>query len=111
MITLVSNSHRLLTNVSYYFYHPPGNLGTSDSIYLLPTKRVWLVMIVEATMPQRLYCFWRDDNGQDIVEYSLLICFIAIATMWIMGSGQPVVNQIWTTANSTVTNAHAAAGG
>lgn len=58
-------------------------------------------------MPQRLYSFWREEDGQDIIEYSLLITFIALATMWIMGSGQPAVNQIWQSANTITTNAAA----
>lgn len=62
-------------------------------------------------MPQRLYTFWLDEDGQDIIEYSLLITFIALATMWIMGSGQPAVNQIWQNANTITTNANAAAVG
>ena len=53
--------------------------------------------------------FWADDDGQDLIEYSLLICFIAIASMWLLGSGQPAVNQIWTTANSHLTAANNAA--
>ena len=61
-------------------------------------------------MIQRLYRFWTEEEGQDLIEYSLLICFIAIATMWVMGSGRPIVNSIWTGANTTITNASTAAG-
>jgi Flp pilus assembly pilin Flp len=57
-------------------------------------------------MLQRMNRFWVDDDGQDIIEYSLLICFIAIASMWLLGSGQPAVNQIWTTANTHLTSAN-----
>ena len=54
--------------------------------------------------------FWRDETGQDLVEYSLLITFIALATMWIVGSGRPVVNSIWIGANTTINNASTFAG-
>ena len=54
--------------------------------------------------------FWREDEGQDLIEYSLLITFIAIATMWLLGSGRPMVNSIWQSANSDITQAGVAAG-
>jgi Flp pilus assembly pilin Flp len=62
-------------------------------------------------MLQRVRNFWRDETGQDIVEYSLLITFIAIAAMWVVAGGRPAVNQIWTGANTTITNASTFAGG
>jgi Flp pilus assembly pilin Flp len=62
-------------------------------------------------MRQRLCAFWQEEDGQDLIEYTLLITFIALATMWIMGSGQPAVNQIWQHANTTISTAHGAAGG
>jgi Flp pilus assembly pilin Flp len=55
--------------------------------------------------------FWTDEGGQDIIEYSLLITFIAIACMWFVGAGQPAVHGIWTTANSHVSAAGSAANG
>jgi Flp pilus assembly pilin Flp len=64
-------------------------------------------MPVEARMLQRLRDFRQDETGQDIIEYSLIITFIAIATMWIVGAGRPVVNAIWIGANTTINNAAA----
>jgi Flp pilus assembly pilin Flp len=61
-------------------------------------------------MTQWIYQFWREEDGQDLIEYSLLITFIALATMWIMGSGRPAVNAIWTGANTTITQANTTAG-
>jgi Flp pilus assembly pilin Flp len=60
-------------------------------------------------MNQWMYRFWLEDDGQDLIEYSLLITFIALATMWIMGSGQPIVNSIWHGANATITQANTTA--
>ena len=42
--------------------------------------------------------FLREDNGQDLIEYSLLMAFIAIACLALVGAGRPAVNAIWTTA-------------
>jgi Flp pilus assembly pilin Flp len=68
-------------------------------------------MDLEAPMRQQLRRFWDDEGGQDLIEYSLLITFIAIACMWFVGAGRGPVNGVWTTANNHVTSAAAAAGG
>jgi Flp pilus assembly pilin Flp len=62
-------------------------------------------------MAQYLYYFWREDDGQDLIEYSLLITFIAIACAALIGSGRTAVNSIWTTANSHISTANTQAGG
>ena len=54
-------------------------------------------------MAQLFMRFLREEDGQDIIEYSLLITFIAIASMWLLGAGQPAVNKIWQNANSQMT--------
>jgi Flp pilus assembly pilin Flp len=56
-------------------------------------------------MLQSLRNFYRDETGQDLIEYSLLITFIAIACAALVGSGRPVVNSIWTNGNSKLTDA------
>jgi Flp pilus assembly pilin Flp len=61
-------------------------------------------------MAQRMARFWTEEDGQDIIEYSLLITFIAIATMWIVAGGRPAVNNIWTGANNSLATASSAAG-
>ncbi len=62
-------------------------------------------------MYQRLRRFWIEEEGQDLIEYSLLITFIAIACMWFVSEGHDPVNGIWTTTNGIVTNAHTASQG
>jgi len=54
--------------------------------------------------------FWGEEEGQDLIEYSLLITFIAIACMWFVGAGHDSVNGIWTTANNSISGARVAAG-
>jgi Flp pilus assembly pilin Flp len=61
-------------------------------------------------MAQYLYNFWRDDEGQDLIEYTLLICFIAIACLAFVGSGRTAVNSIWTTSSSQLNSANTIAG-
>ena len=56
-------------------------------------------------MTQWLHQFWREEDGQDLIEYSLLITFIAIACAALLGAGRPAVNAIWITSNSELTTA------
>jgi Flp pilus assembly pilin Flp len=60
---------------------------------------------------QSLIHFWQDESGQDLIEYSLLITFIAIACLAMIGAGRPAVNAIWLGANTTITTAGSAAAG
>ena len=62
-------------------------------------------------MQRFLYNFWREEDGQDLIEYSLLITFIAIACAAIIGSGRPAVNGIWQTSNNIVNQAGSVASG
>jgi Flp pilus assembly pilin Flp len=68
-------------------------------------------MTVEAAMPQYLTNFLREEDGQDLIEYSLLITFIAIACAAIVGAGRPAVNAVWQRGNAELVSANAAAAG
>ena len=68
-------------------------------------------MALEIAMGQRLYCFWIEDEGQDLIEYTLLMTFIVMAVFALLGSGRPAVNAIWTTANSELVSGNNAATG
>jgi Flp pilus assembly pilin Flp len=53
--------------------------------------------------------FWQAEEGQDLVEYTLLMTFIALACAAIIGAGRPAVNNIWIGANNQLTQANTAA--
>lgn len=55
--------------------------------------------------------FWAEEQGQDLIEYSLLITFIAIACAALIGSGRSAVNSIWLTSNSDLSQGYNAATG
>jgi Flp pilus assembly pilin Flp len=57
-------------------------------------------------MQQLLWNLWREEDGQDLIEYSLLITFIAIATAAMVGSGQNAIRSIWGTSNSQLVAAN-----
>jgi Flp pilus assembly pilin Flp len=58
---------------------------------------------------ESLLHFWRDESGQDLIEYSLLITFIAIACLALVGAGRPSVNAIWIGTNTQLNLAGSAA--
>lgn len=44
--------------------------------------------------------FLRDEQGQDLIEYTLLLAFVALASAALFISAGTSVNQIWCIANS-----------
>jgi len=53
--------------------------------------------------------FLREEDGQDLVEYSLLLAFVCLgAAALFVGAGNQVFS-IWTIANKYLTNANTAA--
>jgi Flp pilus assembly pilin Flp len=60
-------------------------------------------------MAAYLHNFWQEDDGQDLIEYSLLITFIAIACAAIIGAGRPAVNNIWIGTNNQLAKANTTA--
>ena len=51
--------------------------------------------------------FWADEQGQDLIEYSLLMAFVALASAALfLGAGNSIKG-IWTTTNSQLTAANA----
>ena len=60
-------------------------------------------------MPQRLHDFWLEEEGQDLIEYSLLITFIAIACLALIGAGKPAINGIWIQTNSKLASGNTTA--
>jgi len=49
--------------------------------------------------------FVKDEQGQDLIEYTLLMAFIALASAAIFISAGSSVNKIWSTANSQLSAA------
>jgi Flp pilus assembly pilin Flp len=56
-------------------------------------------------MKQLLLRFVREENGQDLVEYTLLLAFVCLASAALfIGAGKSMAS-IWTDTNLIVTNA------
>ena len=56
-----------------------------------------------------LRTFIADDQGQDLVEYTLLLSFVCMASAALFIGGGRSMSGIWTTANTTLVNANTAA--
>ncbi len=52
-----------------------------------------------------LRSFWREEEGQDLIEYTLLLAFIAIASAAILTSTGNSIRGIWTTTQANLDNA------
>jgi Flp pilus assembly pilin Flp len=53
--------------------------------------------------------FCREESGQDLIEYTLLLAFVSLASASLfMGAGNSI-NSIWQTGNNTLSNAAASA--
>lgn len=49
--------------------------------------------------------FVKDEQGQDLIEYTLLMAFVALASAAIFINAGSQIKGIWTSANTQLTNA------
>jgi len=58
-----------------------------------------------------LSSFWKDERGQDLIEYSLLMAFVALASAALfLGAGKSI-SGIWSTTNSQLVAANSMSSG
>ena len=60
-------------------------------------------------MKTMLYNFVKDQHGQDLIEYTLLLAFVCLATAALFINSGGSLSGIWITANADLTTANAAA--
>ena len=53
--------------------------------------------------------FWNDEQGQDLIEYTLLMAFVALASAALFIGTGGSVKGIWSTTNSQLVAANASA--
>ena len=56
-------------------------------------------------MKSLLKNFLRDESGQDLIEYTLLLAFVALASASLFLSAGNSVSSIWSTGNAQLSNA------
>jgi Flp pilus assembly pilin Flp len=53
--------------------------------------------------------FWKEEEGQDLIEYTLLMAFVALASAALFIGAGGSVKGIWSTTNSQLTAANTTA--
>lgn len=56
-------------------------------------------------MTKTFRSFLSDEGGQDLIEYTLLLAFVALASAALFIGAGGSINTIWTTGNSQLSNA------
>jgi Flp pilus assembly pilin Flp len=59
-------------------------------------------------MKQKLFAFLADDQGQDLIEYTLLMAFVALASAALFIGAGGSIQGIWSTSNSQLAAANSA---
>jgi Flp pilus assembly pilin Flp len=54
-----------------------------------------------------LKTFWNEEEGQDMVEYSLLLAFIALAAVGLLSGIKTSISTIWTSISGNLSAAAA----
>ena len=72
--------------------------------YLL--RRLGLHMIsLQSNMKSTIYQLWANDEGQDLIEYTLLLAFVTLGAAVLMRGAGSSVSTVWSSANTTLSNA------
>jgi Flp pilus assembly pilin Flp len=53
--------------------------------------------------------FWKDEQGQDLIEYTLLMAFVALASAALFLGAGGSIKGIWSITNSQLTAANSSA--
>ena len=50
--------------------------------------------------------FWKDEQGQDLIEYTLLMAFVALASAALFLGAGGSIKGIWTVTNNQLSQAN-----
>ena len=53
--------------------------------------------------------FWQDEQGQDLIEYTLLMAFVALASAALFLGAGGSIKGIWSTTNNQLAQANGSA--
>lgn len=54
--------------------------------------------------------FLKEEDGQDLVEYSLLLAFVALAAVAVLGNTKTQISGIWAKVNTQLSTANTQTG-
>ena len=60
-------------------------------------------------MTKHIMQFLAEEHGQDLIEYTLLLAFVALASAALFIGAGGNINKIWTVANTQLANAASSA--
>jgi Flp pilus assembly pilin Flp len=60
-------------------------------------------------MKELMMRFVREEEGQDLIEYTLLLAFVCLASAALFINAGTTMKNIWSIANTTLSNAQTAA--
>jgi Flp pilus assembly pilin Flp len=49
--------------------------------------------------------FWKEEDGQDMVEYALLLAFVALAAVTVLSSVKTQISQLWSSVSGSLSSA------
>ena len=58
-----------------------------------------------------LHHFWKQEDGQDLIEYTLLLAMVCLASAALMIGSGDAVHTLWSTPNNNLSSAHQVASG
>ena len=64
-------------------------------------------MTSEVSMQYWLWTLWSQDNGQDLIEYTLLVAFVVFITAGVVSIGGQSIAGITSKSNSQISAANA----
>jgi Flp pilus assembly pilin Flp len=62
-------------------------------------------------MHQFFHSFWLEEDGQDLMEYSLFLCFVALACTAFLAIFHPSISTIWQSSSNNLQQANTVASG
>ena len=69
-----------------------------------------LNLFLRISDPMQTLCnFWNDDQGQDLIEYTLLMAFVALASAALFIGAGGSIKGIWSSSNSQLDAANTSA--
>jgi Flp pilus assembly pilin Flp len=59
----------------------------------------------EIPVVNRFHGLWRDETGQDLIEYTLLLAMVSLASAALFINSGASVSSIWSTSNTQLSTA------
>lgn len=69
-----------------------------------------MTRIAQGVTARRWKNLWKDEQGQDLIEYSLLLAFVTLAVAGLFLQGGTAISGIWGTTSTHLSAASSAAG-